>query len=127
MQNVALPLLLDGESEREARARGRRKLEEVGLLHRAAHRPDEFSGGEMQRVAIARALVAEPALLLADEPTGNLDEKTSEEVLSLMRTVAVMRTLTVLLVTHDPRVALQARRVVEIQDGRIACDCANSP
>lgn len=126
-ENVALPLRADRRPRAEIAERVAAALGAVAMGHRARHRPAELSGGEMQRVAIARALVAEPALLLADEPTGNLDEKTSEEVLSLMRTVAVMRTLTVLLVTHDPRVALQARRVVEIQDGRIACDCANSP
>jgi putative ABC transport system ATP-binding protein len=125
-QNVALPLVLDGQREREARRRAATLLERVGLSHRASHRPDELSGGEMQRVAIARALVAEPALLLADEPTGNLDEKTGEDVLALLREIAETRSLTTLLVTHDSRVAARARRVVEIQDGRIACDSATS-
>ena len=125
-QNVALPLVLDGQGERDARRRAAALLERVGLSHRASHRPDELSGGEMQRVAIARALVAEPALLLADEPTGNLDEKTGDDVLALLREVAETRSLTTLLVTHDSRVASRARRVVEIQDGRIACDSATS-
>lgn len=117
LDNVALPLLYQGRT-REVKQRAAAALEQVGLAHRAAHRPTEMSGGERQRVAIARALVAEPVLLLADEPTGSLDTKTGEEILRLLEGLhAAGRTL--LLVTHDAAVAARAGRIVQMQDGRI--------
>ena len=117
LDNVALPLLYQGRMP-DVKGRAATALEQVGLADRVGHRPTELSGGERQRVAIARALVAEPALLLADEPTGNLDSKTGEEILRLMEDLhASGRTL--LLVTHDAGVAAHAGRIVQMQDGRI--------
>ncbi len=94
-------------------------LERVGLGHRRTHRPSELSGGEMQRVAIARALMGNPSILLADEPTGNLDANTGEEILRLLRSLNVERELTMIIVTHDPVVANQADRVVRLAEGRL--------
>ncbi|HLK10284.1 MAG TPA: ABC transporter ATP-binding protein [Candidatus Binatia bacterium] len=118
-ENVALPLVLDGQRLRAARPRARAMLERVGLAHRAGHRPDQLSGGEMQRVAIARALVTEPLVLLADEPTGNLDSHTGEEILALVRATAERHDQAVVMVTHDARAATHARRVVAMRDGRV--------
>jgi putative ABC transport system ATP-binding protein len=118
-ENVALPLKYrGGVSRKERRRRARAVLDRLGLSHRIAHRPDELSGGERQRVAIARALVGEPAILLADEPTGNLDSKSGAEVLN---TFADLHRSghTVILVTHDPNVAARAERVIEVGDGRV--------
>jgi putative ABC transport system ATP-binding protein len=117
-ENVALPLVLDGRPAREVRERVAGALEAVGVTHRRHHRPDELSGGEMQRVAVARAMVVDPALILADEPTGNLDTRTGEQVLDLLRD-ANRRGATVVLVTHDVRAAARARRSVTLTDGRI--------
>jgi putative ABC transport system ATP-binding protein len=117
LDNVALPLLYQGRA-REVKQRAATALEQVGLAHRGGHRPTELSGGERQRVAIARALVVEPALLLADEPTGNLDSKTGEEILRLLEALHASRR-TLLLVTHDVGVAAHAGRIVQMQDGRI--------
>ena len=117
LDNVALPLMYQGRMP-DVKERASLALEQVGLVDRIGHRPTELSGGERQRVAIARALVAEPALLLADEPTGNLDSKTGEEILRLLEELhASGRTL--LLVTHDAGVAAHAERIVQMQDGRI--------
>ena len=116
-ENVALPLLLDGVRARDARPRALAALEQVGLTHRRRHRPDELSGGEMQRAAVARALVIEPRLILADEPTGNLDTTTGEQILSLIRRANAERGCTVVLVTHDPRAATYGTRLITLNDG----------
>jgi len=118
-ENVALPLKYRGGVPRgERRARALRLLERLGLSHRVGHRPDELSGGERQRVAIARALVGEPAILMADEPTGNLDSKSGSEVLA---TFAELHAAghTIVLVTHDPGVAAHANRTLQMSDGRV--------
>ena len=123
-ENVALPLLLDRRRARDVRARVAAALEQVGLTHRRGHRPDELSGGEMQRVAIARALVIDPVLILADEPTGNLDTRTGEQILALVRDANRTRGTTVVLVTHDARAAAYARRVVTVKDGVVVGEAA---
>jgi putative ABC transport system ATP-binding protein len=126
-ENVALPLLLDGKRAREVAPRVTAALEAVGLTERRTHRPDELSGGEMQRVAIARALVIEPKLILADEPTGNLDSATGEQVLELIRRANRERGATVVMVTHDGRAAAHGTRVVAMRDGRVLGDGAPAP
>ena len=118
-QNVELPLLLDGLPQRQIRLRADRLLELCQLTRRAHHLPDELSGGEQQRVAIARALLNEPALLLADEPTGNLDSKTAGTILVLLRQLVSEFGKTVLMVTHEPRGASLADVLVLLKDGRI--------
>jgi putative ABC transport system ATP-binding protein len=118
-ENVALPLLLDRRRPRDVRERVLAALEQVGLGHRRTHRPDEMSGGEMQRVAIARALVIDPVLILADEPTGNLDTRTGEQILALVRDANQRRGCTVVLVTHDARAAAYGERVITLKDGRL--------
>ena len=118
-ENVAVPLLLDGVARRELWPRVRAMLARVGLGARCTHRPDELSGGEMQRVAIARALVTAPAVVLADEPTGNLDAGTADGVLALLRDVGRTLGQTTVLVTHDPKAAAVADRVVTLVAGRI--------
>jgi putative ABC transport system ATP-binding protein len=119
LENAALPLLINGRSMREARQRAAEWLAVVGLSARAAHRPDELSGGQQQRVAIARALIHEAPLLLADEPTGNLDSKTGEDILSLLHALVSEHGRTVVIVTHDVQAASYADRVVLLQDGRV--------
>jgi ABC-type lipoprotein export system ATPase subunit len=123
-ENVALPLILDGVPVREARGRAASLLEDVGLGHRAHHGPDQLSGGEMQRVAVARALVIEPLVLLADEPTGNLDSKAAHEILVLIGAVSRERGQTVIMVTHDPASAKHGERLITLRDGRIVDDAA---
>ncbi len=118
-ENAALPLLLDGVPRHDALARGRALLEKVGLGDRVDHRPDELSGGQQQRVALARALASEPRLLLADEPTGNLDSEAGAKVLDLLAEARRERGLTIVLVTHDPGVAARADRVVRLHDGLV--------
>jgi len=119
-ENVALPLQYrGGYTRRERRERARVLLERLGMSHRVGHRPEELSGGERQRVAIARALVGEPAILLVDEPTGNLDSRSGAEVLATFREVHAAGD-TIVLVTHDPNVANEANRIVQIADGRVA-------
>ena len=118
-ENASLPLLLDGTKPGEARARAQRWLERLGLGDRLDSRPDQLSGGQQQRVAIARALVGEPALVLADEPTGNVDTQAGEEIAGLLRQAVTDWKQTVLMVTHDPRVAAYADRTVFLKDGRV--------
>ncbi len=122
LQNVTLPLIYAGVGSRERRTRARAALEAVGLGERLNHRPNELSGGQQQRVAIARALVAEPAIILADEPTGNLDTRSGEEILAIFRQLNQERGITVVFVTHDPEIAQQTRRIVRIRDGVIESD-----
>jgi len=117
LENVTLPLLLAGESRASAERRAHELLERMGIAARRDHTPDELSGGEMQRVAIARALSSRPPLLLADEPTGNLDSKSGVEVLELLRAAARDTGASVLMVTHDPRAAAVTDRVLEFKDG----------
>ena len=125
-ENAELPLLLLGERSAVARERARAMLERVGLGRRARHRPAEMSGGEQQRVAIARALVADPTLVWADEPTGNLDSETAAEVMDLLREVnAAGQSLVI--VTHDPGIGAGAPRLVTMRDGRIVSDLTASP
>jgi putative ABC transport system ATP-binding protein len=118
-ENVALPLMFGGVPEKERRARAKELLEQVGLAERLTHRPTQLSGGEQQRVAIARALVGQPALLLADEPTGNLDTTTGVEIMHLLKELNQEHGLTLLVVTHDPEVAAFADRVVRLRDGQV--------
>jgi putative ABC transport system ATP-binding protein len=124
-ENVALPLLLAGQKRPRAVGAAGAALERVGLATRAHHFADELSGGEMQRVAIARALVAEPDAVLCDEPTGNLDSATSQEILTLLRSLPESRRRAVVMVTHDPQAAACADRQIRIRDGRLdpIADC----
>jgi len=119
LENVALPLLIDRQPLREVYPRAEKLLKLVGLENRQHHRPDELSGGQQQRVAIARALINEAPLLLADEPTGNLDSKTGEDVLHLLRQLVEDEGRTMVMVTHDPRAAAYADRVITLSDGQI--------
>ncbi len=118
-ENAALPLVLDGVRPAEANARAAEWLGRVGLEDRLAHHPDQLSGGQQQRVAIARALVAEPGLVLADEPTGNLDSRASDEIAELLHEVSNQWGRSVLMVTHDPRIAAYADRIIFLKDGTL--------
>ncbi len=118
-ENVALPLLIDGKRIADYQARIDGLLELVGLADRKDHRPDQLSGGEQQRVAIARALVTEPDVVLADEPTGNLDTTSGEEILRLLRRACDQKGQTIVVVTHDPQAAEHADRLVHLRDGLI--------
>jgi putative ABC transport system ATP-binding protein len=115
LENVELPLLYSNHNHRRERAQS--ALEAVGLQDRMGHRPNELSGGQQQRVAIARALVSEPSILLADEPTGNLDSKTGKEIMTLFSELHRTRGITVIFVTHDPSIAANAQRVIKLSDG----------
>ena len=122
LENVELPMLYDRSGrKRDTRALAAQALERVGLGQRLDHQPSELSGGQQQRVAIARALVTEPALILADEPTGNLDTRTSTEVMALFQELNEQG-ITIVLVTHEPDIAVYAKRIVEVRDGRIRRD-----
>jgi len=124
IDNVALPLVYRGVGRRERRDRAVAALEAVGLGHRLGHRPAQMSGGEQQRVAIARALVGDPQLLLADEPTGNLDSRTGLEVMTILESLNADRGVAVVLVTHDREIAGRAHRQVHMRDGRVESDSA---
>jgi putative ABC transport system ATP-binding protein len=116
--NVELPLIYKGANKREREEKTDKALEMVEMIHRKNHRPSELSGGERQRVAIARALVNEPALVLADEPTGNLDSKTGQEILNLFHKIHFQGN-TIIMVSHDPDIATQAQRIIFLRDGKI--------
>jgi putative ABC transport system ATP-binding protein len=120
LDNVALPLVFAGVPERERRERARELLCEFGLEERMHHKPDQLSGGEAQRVAIARALINHPKIILADEPTGNLDRETGQHVLELLQRVSRERGVTVLMVTHDEKAAAFAQRIIRIEKGQLA-------
>ncbi|MEA2465873.1 MAG: putative transport system ATP-binding protein [Acidobacteriota bacterium] len=124
LENVELPMLFGGVSPKERRARAAQLLEKVGLGDRVDHKPTELSGGQMQRVAIARALAMNPDILLADEPTGNLDTSSGTDVMSLFNELW-QSGRTLIIITHDPALARRASRVVEIRDGRITSDTRN--
>ena len=119
LENVALPLLLDGVAPGERRRRATALLDEVGLADRQSHTPGALSGGERQRVAIARALVTAPRLLLADEPTGNLDSRTTQAIVALLAALHRTRQQTIILITHDAAIADVAERRVRMRDGRL--------
>jgi ABC-type lipoprotein export system ATPase subunit len=126
LENVELPLLYRKVPKAERRERARRALESVGLADRARHIPSELSGGQQQRVAIARALVTEPSLLLADEPTGNLDSKTKLEIMNLLVDLNQQRGITIAMVTHEPDMAAYVGRVIWFRDGRVVHEGAAS-
>jgi putative ABC transport system ATP-binding protein len=119
LENAALPVTLDGVKPVEAQKKAGEWLERFGLSDRQTSRPDQLSGGQQQRVAIARALAAEPSLILADEPTGNLDTRSGDEIAGLLRGVAKEYGRTVIMVTHDPRIAAYADRIIFLKDGKV--------
>jgi putative ABC transport system ATP-binding protein len=125
--NVELPLTYAGVPGRERARRADAALDIVGLAPRADHMPNQLSGGQQQRVAIARALVGEPPLLLADEPTGNLDSTTSDEIMGILTRLNAERGITIVLVTHEPDIAAYARRVIVFRDGHVESDAARAP
>jgi putative ABC transport system ATP-binding protein len=122
VDNVALPLVYRGLRAAERRDRAVAALEAVGLGHRLSHRPTQLSGGEQQRVAIARALVGEPRVVLADEPTGNLDTRSGADIMDMLGRLNAERGVAVVIVTHDPEVAGRARRQVQVRDGLVVAD-----
>jgi lipoprotein-releasing system ATP-binding protein len=130
LENVLMPLMIGRgifsyyATRRKSVARAKELLDMVGLSHRLKHRPRELSGGEMQRAAIARAIISEPKLLLADEPTGNLDRGTGEEILGLLRNLNAQQNLTIIMVTHDNAIAEQADRTVRLREGRVETPAA---
>ena len=125
LENVALPLHLRGWGKRKIQERSRELLDLVQLTHRLDHQPDELSGGERQRVAIARSLAAFPPILLADEPTGNLDSRSGAEILDLIRSLHEKLNATILIVTHDPGVARSCSRTIALADARVVADYRN--
>ena len=126
LHNVELPLIYSGLPGAERRERAEEALEAVGLMDRATHKPSELSGGQRQRVAVARALINNPSILLADEPTGNLDSRTGEEIMGLFSELH-SRGQTILLVTHEADIARHARRRVAVRDGKVESDSALAP
>ena len=127
LQNVELPLVYRRVPRRERRERAREALHSVGLSDREDHTPSELSGGQQQRVAIARAIVSQPLLLLADEPTGNLDEARKQDIIELLARLNQEQKITIVMVTHEPDMAAHASRVVEFRDGRVVRDAAVLP
>jgi len=119
VENAALPITLDGVKPADAKSKALEWLNRFGLSDRINNRPDQLSGGQQQRVAVARALVAEPALILADEPTGNLDTRAGDEIANLLRDVSKKYNRTVIMVTHDPRIAAYADRIIFLKDGKV--------
>jgi putative ABC transport system ATP-binding protein len=119
LENVALPITLDGAKQAQARTRAGEWLTRLGMAERMDHRPDQLSGGQQQRVAIARALVADPDLILADEPTGNLDTHAGDEIAETLRQVSKQWGRAVVMVTHDPRIAAYADRIIFLKDGKV--------
>ena len=124
LENVALPLVYAGYSKAERNAKAKKALEDVGLGDRSGHRPNELSGGQRQRVAIARALVNDPSIILADEPTGNLDSKTSYDIMALFKNLNEKGN-TIIMVTHEEDIAAYARRIIRLRDGVIESDMLN--
>jgi putative ABC transport system ATP-binding protein len=124
LENVAMPLIYAGKNKTEREQIAKQKLIEVGLGDRVSHNPNELSGGQRQRVAIARALVNNPAIILADEPTGNLDSKTSEEIMQILKRIH-QNGNTIILVTHETDIAQHAHRIVRLRDGEIESDTSN--
>jgi putative ABC transport system ATP-binding protein len=122
LENVELPTIYAGISLEERELRAKESLERVGLADRAHHHPSQLSGGQQQRVAIARALVNRPSILLADEPTGNLDSRTSVEIMDILQRLNLENGLTVVLVTHEPDIAQYAKRILEFRDGKVKKD-----
>ncbi|HLW99189.1 MAG TPA: ABC transporter ATP-binding protein [Candidatus Acidoferrales bacterium] len=122
LENVELPTIYAGITLEEREARAKESLERVGLADRAHHHPSQLSGGQQQRVAIARALVNRPSILLADEPTGNLDSRTSVEIMDILQRLNLEYGLTVVLVTHEPDIAQYAKRIMEFRDGKVKRD-----
>jgi len=122
LDNIGLPLLYAGKSKAERREKASIMLERVGLAEFGERRPNQLSGGQQQRVAIARALVTDPKLILADEPTGNLDTQTGEDIMKIFQTLNEDRNITIILVTHEPDIAAHAKRLIRVVDGRIATD-----
>ncbi len=123
-ENILLPLLIDGKRKKQVLPKLDEILQVVGLENRRAHRPDQLSGGEQQRVAIARALIAEPSIILGDEPTGNLDSAMGLEIIQLLRQLATTFQQSIVVVTHDPRVAEHTDRVVHLSDGKVCGETA---
>ncbi|WP_027149293.1 ABC transporter ATP-binding protein [Methylobacter tundripaludum] len=122
LDNIGLPLLYAGKSKAERREKASIMLERVGLAQFGDRRPNQLSGGQQQRVAIARALVTDPKLILADEPTGNLDTQTGEDIMKIFQTLNEDQNITIILVTHEPDIAAHAKRLIRVVDGRIATD-----